>query len=77
MAKTVAQINEKINKGTVVVVSAEDFSAMAKEKDLKELSEEVDIVTTATLARCAPVGQSSTLGTGRQESVWRKLPSMG
>ncbi len=48
MAKTVAQINEKIKNGTVVVVSAEAFSAMAKEKDLKELSEEVDIVTTAT-----------------------------
>ena len=48
MAKTVSQINEKIKKGTVVVVSAEAFTAMAKEKDLKELSEEVDIVTTAT-----------------------------
>lgn len=48
MAKTVAEINEKIKAGSVVVVTAEDFSRMAKEKDLGQLSEEVDIVTTAT-----------------------------
>jgi len=48
MAKTIAQINEKIKAGNVVVVSAEAFSKMAKEKPISTLSEEVDIVTTAT-----------------------------
>ncbi|MCK9547688.1 MAG: homocysteine biosynthesis protein [Sphaerochaeta sp.] len=50
MAKTVAQINEKIRGGTVVVVSAEEFSKMARSVDLATLAEEVDIVTTATFA---------------------------
>ncbi|MDD3056883.1 MAG: homocysteine biosynthesis protein [Sphaerochaeta sp.] len=48
MAKTIAQINEKIKAGSVVVVSAEAFSRMAKETPISTLSEEVDIVTTAT-----------------------------
>lgn len=48
MAKTIAQINEKIKAGKAVVVTAEAFSAMAKEKSLTELAQEVDVVTTAT-----------------------------
>lgn len=48
MAKTVAQINEKIKNGTVVVVTAEAFSRMAKKQSLSSLAEEVDVVTTAT-----------------------------
>ena len=48
MAKTVAEINEKIRKGTVVVVNAEEFAQMATSKSLGTLAEEVDIVTTAT-----------------------------
>ena len=48
MAKTIAQINEKIKNGSVVVVTAEDFSKMAKQQPLSCLCEEVDIVTTAT-----------------------------
>lgn len=48
MAKTVAEINEKIRKGTVVVVNAEEFARMATSKSLGTLAEEVDIVTTAT-----------------------------
>ena len=48
MAKTIAQINEKIKNGTVVVVTAEAFSRMAKEQTLSSLAEEVDVVTTAT-----------------------------
>lgn len=48
MAKTIAQINEKIKAGKAVVVTAEAFSAMAKEKSLVELAQEVDVVTTAT-----------------------------
>jgi len=48
MAKTVAQINEKIRRGKVVVVTAEEFSQMATKTDIEELAEKVDVVTTAT-----------------------------
>lgn len=48
MAKTVAQINEKIRRGEVVVVTAEEFSRMATETDIETLAEKVDVVTTAT-----------------------------
>ena len=48
MAKTVAEINEKILRGSVVVVNAEEFARMAKSTDLATLASEVDIVTTAT-----------------------------
>lgn len=48
MAKTIAQINEKIKTGKAVVVTAEVFTKMAQEKSLAELAQEVDVVTTAT-----------------------------
>lgn len=50
MAKTVAEINEKIRRGTVVVVNAEEFGAMAASKSPAELAAKVDIVTTATFS---------------------------
>ena len=43
MAKTVAEINEKIRSGRVVVVNAEEFARMAKSTDLATLASEVDI----------------------------------
>lgn len=48
MAKTIGEINEKIRSGSVVVVNAEEFAQMAKDRDLSTLAKEVDIVTTAT-----------------------------
>ena len=48
MAKTFEQINEKIKKGTAVVFTAEEVVKMAKNKSIKELAEEIDVVTTAT-----------------------------
>jgi hypothetical protein len=48
MAKTIAQINEKIKAGSVVVVTAEEFTAMARTKEPGQLAQEVDVVTTAT-----------------------------
>lgn len=46
--KSFEEINEKIRKGTVVVVTAEEVINIAKEKGLKETTEYVDVVTTAT-----------------------------
>ncbi len=62
MAKTIAQINEKIKKGTVVVVTAEAFTAMAKEQDIAKLAEEVDIVTTATFGPMCSSGAIMNFG---------------
>jgi hypothetical protein len=48
MAKTIREINEKIANGSVVVMTAEEFTRLAKEKDVSALAKEVDVVTTAT-----------------------------
>jgi uncharacterized protein (DUF39 family) len=48
MGKSIASINERIKDGRVVVVTAEEFASMAKQRELSALAKEVDIVTTAT-----------------------------
>ena len=54
MAKTYADINEKIKKGTAVVLTAEEVSELAKTLSPKEIAEKVDVVTTATFgAMCS------------------------
>jgi len=46
--KTIKEINEKIKNGSVVVLTVEEAIALSKNKSLKELAEEIDVVTTAT-----------------------------
>ena len=54
MAKTYAEINDKIKKGTAVVLTAEEASELAKTLSPKEIAEKVDVVTTATFgAMCS------------------------
>ena len=48
MTKTYAEINEKINKGSVVVVTAEEMIKIVEERGLKVAAEEIDVVTTGT-----------------------------
>lgn len=48
MAKTIAEINEKIKSGKVVVVTAEEVIDIAREKGIKRAAEEIDVVTTGT-----------------------------
>jgi len=48
MAKTIAEINEKIKKGQAVVVTAEEIIVMAKKKGISQAAKEVDVVTTGT-----------------------------
>src|SRR3972149_4740377 len=48
MAKTIKEINEKIRKGQVVVVDAEEIIDIVAEKGIKKAAEEVDVVTTGT-----------------------------
>ena len=46
MTKTIAEINEKIKKGQVVVVTAEEVIKIAKEKGISQTAREVDVITT-------------------------------
>ena len=48
MAKTLAEINEKIKKGKAVVVTAEEIIDLVDEKGIKKAAQEVDVVTSAT-----------------------------
>jgi uncharacterized protein (DUF39 family) len=46
--KTFEEINEKIKKGKVVVVTAEEMSEIVKKEGVKEATKKVDVVTTGT-----------------------------
>ena len=48
MARTIAEINEKIKKGQAVVVTAEEVIGIAKKKGVSATMKEVDVVTTGT-----------------------------
>jgi uncharacterized protein (DUF39 family) len=48
MAKTIAEINEKIKKGQAVVVTAEEIIDIAKKNGISQAAKEVDVVTTGT-----------------------------
>ncbi len=48
MARTIAEINEKIKKGQSVVVTAEEVIGIAKKKGVAATMKEVDVVTTGT-----------------------------
>lgn len=48
LAKTFAEINEKIKKGNAVVLTAEEVIKMADEEGVKKVAEKVDVVTTGT-----------------------------
>ena len=48
MAKTIAEINQKIKDGQAVVVTAAEIIDIVKQKGIKETAKEVDVVTTGT-----------------------------
>jgi L-aspartate semialdehyde sulfurtransferase len=48
MAKTIAEINEKIKKGQAVVVTAEEVIDIARKKGVAAMAKEIDVVTTGT-----------------------------
>jgi len=50
MAKTVAEINDKIRQGKAVVFTAEEIIEVVKAKGVKRAAAEVDVVTTGTFA---------------------------
>jgi uncharacterized protein (DUF39 family) len=62
MAKTIQQINEKIKKGQVVVVTAEEIIEIVDKKGLSEAAKEVDVVTTGTFGPMCSSGAYFNIG---------------
>ncbi len=62
MAKTIAEINEKIKQGKAVVVTAEEVIDLVKEKGLQKAAREVDVVTTGTFGPMCSSGAYLNIG---------------
>lgn len=60
--KTIAEINEKIKKGEVVVVTAEEIIDLVDKKGAKRAAEEVDVVTTGTFGPMCSSGAYFNIG---------------
>jgi len=62
LAKTIAEINEKIKKGQAVVVTAEEIIEIARKKGVSQTAREVDVVTTGTFGPMCSSGVFLNLG---------------
>jgi len=62
MAKTIAEINEKIREGKAVVVTAEEIIDLVKEKGTRQAAQEVDVVTTGTFGPMCSSGAYFNIG---------------
>jgi uncharacterized protein (DUF39 family) len=62
VAKTIAEINEKIKTGKAVVFTAEEIIDFAREKGIKQAAKEVDVVTTGTFGIMCSSGAYFNIG---------------
>lgn len=62
MAKTIAEINEKICSGQAVVVTAEEVIDIVEKKGVPKAAREIDVVTTGTFAPMCSSGAFLNLG---------------
>jgi len=62
LAKTIAEINEKIKKGQAVVVTAEEIIEIARKKGISQTARDVDVVTTGTFGPMCSSGVFLNLG---------------
>jgi len=60
--KTIAEINEKIQKREAVVVTAEEIIDLVKQKGTKKATQEVDVVTTGTFGPMCSSGAYLNIG---------------
>ncbi|MCM8792447.1 MAG: homocysteine biosynthesis protein [Candidatus Omnitrophica bacterium] len=60
--RTIREINEKIKKGKVVVVTAEEIIDLVDKKGLKKAAQEVDVVTTGTFGPMCSSGAYFNIG---------------
>ena len=82
MPKTYAEINEKIKSGSAVVVTAEEFIGIAKDRGIGRASAEVDVVTTATFGPMCSSGILLNFGHSdppiKMQKVWlNDVPAHG
>ena len=62
MAKTIEEINERIQQGKAVVVTAEEIIDLVKQKGVKKAAQEVDVVTTGTFGPMCSSGAYLNIG---------------
>jgi len=62
MTKTTKEINEKIQQGEAVVVTAEEIIDIVKKKGVKRAAQEVDVVTTGTFGPMCSSGAYFNIG---------------
>ncbi|MDD4875576.1 MAG: homocysteine biosynthesis protein [Dehalococcoidales bacterium] len=62
MVKTVKEINEKIQDGKAVVVTAEEIIDIVRQKGVKKAAEQVDVVTTGTFGPMCSSGVYFNIG---------------
>lgn len=62
MAKTIKEINEKIQEGKAVVLTAEEVIDIVKEKGLERAAQEIDVVTTGTFGPMCSSGAYLNVG---------------
>ena len=62
MAKTIGEINEKIQQGKAVVVTAEEIIDIVKQKGVEKAAQEVDVVTTGTFGPMCSSGAYLNIG---------------
>jgi len=62
MAKTIAEINEKISKGQAVVATAEEIIDIVRERGIARAAHEVDVVTTGTFGPMCSSGAFLNIG---------------
>jgi uncharacterized protein (DUF39 family) len=65
VAKTIAEINDKIRKGKAVVVTAEEVITIARQRGTSRAAEEVDVVTTGTFGPMCGSGAFLNVGHSR------------
>lgn len=74
MSKTYAEINEKIRKGTVVVLTAEEMIGYVEEHGVKKAAEDIDVVTTGTFGAMCSSGAWLNFGHSeppiKMQKVW-------
>lgn len=62
MSKTIAEINQKIKEGRVVVVTAKEMIGIVDEKGTEQAAREVDVVTTGTFGPMCSSGMYINVG---------------
>ncbi|HAA89028.1 MAG: Uncharacterized protein XD63_0962 [Thermoanaerobacterales bacterium 50_218] len=71
--KTFEEINEKIKKGTAVVVTAEGIIDLVREKGASEAARQVDVVTTATFGTMCSSGVFLNFGHSRPRIKMKRV----